>query len=284
MPVHDPAAVPGGGPHAGNDTMSSMASREGDEPGRDLPLEGRVALVTGATRGLGLEIVTAVARAGADVVVASRRQEACDDVAEVLRRSTGRRAVGRSCHVGHWDELGCLVEAVYGEFGRLDVLVNNAGMSPRYPSLSTISEDLYDKVFAVNLKGPFRLGALAGERMRDAGGGVILNVSSVAAVRPSPESLPYAAAKAGLNAVTLGLAAAYGPTVRVNAIMAGPFRTDISAAWDEAFLDRVRTYPLERIGEPREIVGAALFLMTEASAFVTGTVLPVDGGMTATPV
>jgi NAD(P)-dependent dehydrogenase (short-subunit alcohol dehydrogenase family) len=241
-------------------------------------------LVTGATRGLGKEISLALARAGADLVVTSRKQHACDDLAGEVRALTGRTVLARACHVGHWGEIDGLVEAAYGELGQVDVLVNNAGMSPIYPKLSAVSEDLFDKVVAVNLKGPFRLSVLVGERMHAAGNGVIVNISSVAAVRPSPESLPYAAAKAGLNALTRGLAAAYGPAVRVNAIMAGPFRTDVAAAWDEAYLARVQQYPLERIGTPTEIVGAVLFLVTDASTFVTGAVLPVDGGMSATPV
>jgi NAD(P)-dependent dehydrogenase (short-subunit alcohol dehydrogenase family) len=263
-----------------------------DSTGRDiasvvgetaLPLLGKVALVTGATRGLGREMVLALAQAGADVVVVSRKQQACDELAHEVRRVTGRRALARACHVGHWVELDELVDDVYSDLGRLDVLVNNAGMSPLYPSLSAVTEDLFDKVLAVNLKGPFRLSALVGERMGD-GGGVILNISSVAAVRPSPESLPYAAAKAGLNALTRGLAAALGPAVRVNAIMAGPFRTDVAATWTEAFEARVQGYPLGRIGAPSEIMGAAIFLVTDASSFVTGAVMPVDGGMSATPV
>jgi len=249
-----------------------------------LPLLGRIALVTGGTRGLGREMVLTLARAGADVVVVSRKEQACDAMAHEVCRLTGRKAVARACHVGHWNELDGLMDSVYNEFGRLDILVNNAGMSPLYTSLSAVSEDLFDKVLAVNLKGPFRLSALAGERMCNAGGGVILNISSVAAIRPSPESLPYAAAKAGLNALTSGLAAAFGPAVRVNAIMAGPFRTTVAAGWDAAFEARVHGYPLRRIGLPEEIIGAALFLVTDASSFVTGAVIPVDGGMSATPV
>lgn len=263
---------------------AGSGSKAGATAPDDRPLEGKVALVTGATRGLGRQIVLALAAAGADVVVASRKQDACDETAAEVHRSTGARAVAHACHVGRWDELSGLVDAAYDQLGRLDVLVNNAGMSPLYPSLSAVTEALFDKVVAVNLKGPFRLGALAGERMREAGGGAILNISSVAAVRPSPESLPYAVAKAGLNALTVGLAAALGPTVRVNAIMAGPFRTDVSEVWDDEFVARVQRYPLGRIGAPEEIVGAALFFATAASAFVTGAVLPVDGGMAATPV
>ncbi|MET1002076.1 MAG: glucose 1-dehydrogenase [Acidimicrobiia bacterium] len=243
-------------------------------------LEGRVALVTGGTRGLGREMVTAFARAGADVVIASRKQHACDEVARAVRAATGRRAFAHACHMGSWSDVESLVDAAYSEFGAVDVLVNNAGIAPVYPSLVEVSEELFDKVIAVNLKGPFRLAALIGARMAAGNGGSIINISSVAAIRPAPDDLPYAAAKAGLDALTAGFAQAYGPKVRVNTIMAGPFLTDISDAWDlDAFSDRAKTYALGRGGAPDEIVGAALYLAGDASSFVTGSVLRVDGGM-----
>ena len=246
-------------------------------------LSDRVAIVTGGSRGLGREIALAYARHGATVVVASRKQEACDATAEEITRATGQRALAVSCHVGHWDECDGLVERVYGELGRVDVLVNNAGSSPLYPSLVEVSEELFDKVLAVNLKGAFRLSTLIGTRMAQEGGGAIINVSSVAAVAPTPGELPYATAKAGLNALTAGLARAFGPSVRVNTIMPGPFLTDISRAWDmPAFEQRAReSIPLGRGGQPHEVVGAALYLATDASSYTTGSVLTIDGGLTA---
>jgi NAD(P)-dependent dehydrogenase (short-subunit alcohol dehydrogenase family) len=241
-------------------------------------LSGRVAVVTGGSRGLGLAMTRAFAQAGAHVVVVSRKAQACDEVAAALR-AEGARAVACACHVGHWEELDALVEEVYGEFGRVDVLVNNAGVSPLYDKLSDVSEELFDKVIAVNLKGPFRLAALIGERMVTAGGGSIINVSSTGAVRPTSDIVPYAAAKAGVNAMTVGLAHAFGPRVRVNAIMPGPFLTTISKAWDmDLFAERARTFPARRAGEADEIVGAALYLASDASSFTTGTILTVDGG------
>jgi NAD(P)-dependent dehydrogenase (short-subunit alcohol dehydrogenase family) len=242
-------------------------------------LEGKVALVTGGSRGLGREMVLAFARAGADVVIVSRKQGACDAVAVEVRRVTGKRAFGQAFHVGRWKDVEALVGAAYREFDRIHILVNNAGMSPLYPSLVDVSEELFDKVIAVNLKGPFRLTALIGARMAEGEGGSIINVSSVAAIRPTPDDLPYAAAKAGLDAFTAGFAQAYGPRVRVNTIMAGPFITDISKAWDlDAFHRQARTYPLGRGGEPDEIVGAALYFASDASRFTTGSILRVDGG------
>ncbi|MGZ8650025.1 MAG: SDR family NAD(P)-dependent oxidoreductase [Solirubrobacteraceae bacterium] len=241
-------------------------------------LAGRVALVTGGTRGLGLAIARAFASAGADVMVASRKADACLQVAAELRAS-GARAIGHACHVGRWDDVERLVEAAYHEFGRVDVLVNNAGVSPRYVTLGEVTEELFDKVIAVNLKGPFRLCALVGERMAADDGGSIINVSSTGAVRPTGDIVPYAAAKAGLNALTVGVAHALGPKVRVNAIMPGPFLTTISQAWDmDALAERTRTFPLRRAGLADEIAGAALYLAGDGSSYTTGSVLTVDGG------
>jgi NAD(P)-dependent dehydrogenase (short-subunit alcohol dehydrogenase family) len=241
-------------------------------------LSGRVALVTGATRGLGLAIAEGYASAGAEVIVVSRKAGACERVAgELVAR--GGRAVGMACHVAHWNELDALVEYAFEEIGRVDVLVNNAGISPLYDGLTDVTEEYWDKVIGVNLKGPFRLGALVGERMQRRGGGSIINVSSTGAVRPTRDIIPYAAAKAGVNAMTIGLADALGPEVRVNAIVPGPFLTSIARNWDmELLASRTDTFPLRRAGEAREIVGAALYLASDASSFTTGTLLTVDGG------
>jgi NAD(P)-dependent dehydrogenase (short-subunit alcohol dehydrogenase family) len=246
-------------------------------------LTGKVALITGGSRGLGREIAAAFAQRGATVVIASRKQGACTAAAAEIAQATGAKTIGIACHVGHWEECDALVERVQSEFGRIDVLVNNAGSSPLYPSLEEVSEELFDKVIATNLKGAFRLSALVGSRMAAQGGGVIINVSSIAAVAPTPTELPYALAKAGLNALTAGMARAYGPKVRVNAIMPGPFLTDISRAWDmEAFEERAQSgIPLQRAGRPEELVGAALYLASDASSYTSGAVLTVDGGTTA---
>ncbi|MCW2498451.1 MAG: short-chain dehydrogenase/reductase [Frankiales bacterium] len=247
----------------------------------DLPLAGKTALVTGGSRGLGRETVLGLARAGADVVIASRKLDACEQVAREVREATGRRALPVACHVGRWDDVEQLVETSYAEFGAVDVLVNNAGIAPLYPSLSELSEDLYDKVFAVNLKGPFRLSVLVGERMAAGNGGSIVNISSIAAARPTANDLPYAAAKAGLNSMTLGFAGVLGPNVRVNGIMVGPFLTDISASWDLEGLTAwaKERYAVGRLGDPAEIVGTVLYFASSASSFTTGTVLTVDGGV-----
>lgn len=244
-----------------------------------LTLEGRVALVTGGTRGLGWEIAQAYAAAGAAIVVASRDAGACDSAAARLR-DAGADAIGIACHVGRWDDVDRLATAAEAWKGGVDVLVNNAGMAPAYDRLSDIGEALWDKVIAVNLKGPFRLCAVIGEAMQARGRGSIINVSSTGAVRPTADIVPYAAAKAGLNAMTAALAGALGPRVRVNGLMPGPFLTDISEHWDPDRFGRLaRTMPLRRGGRPSEIAGAALYLASDAASFTTGAIVPVDGGV-----
>jgi NAD(P)-dependent dehydrogenase (short-subunit alcohol dehydrogenase family) len=254
-------------------------SDEQSYPQRLFDLTDRVVLVTGGSRGLGREMATAAAHCGADVVIASRKYDSCVSTAAEIEAHTGRTALPYAVHVGRWAELDGLVDAVYERFGRLDVLINNAGMSPTYDALTDVTEKLFDTVINLNLKGPFRLSALVGERMVADGRGVIINVSTHGSLRPHPSYLPYAAAKAGLNAMTEGLAIAYGPTVRVNTLMPGPFLTDISKAWDFGDVNPFASQPLQRAGEPAEIIGAALFLMSDASSFTTGSILRADGGL-----
>jgi NAD(P)-dependent dehydrogenase (short-subunit alcohol dehydrogenase family) len=243
-------------------------------------LSGRVVLVTGGSRGLGREIAFGAARCGADVVIASRKYESCVHTAQEIAAATGRATMPYAVHVGRWDELPGLVDAVYERFGAMHALVNNAGMSPVYDSLGAVTEKLFDAVLNVNLKGPFRLSVLAGERMAAAGGGSIVNVSSTGSIRPEPSLLPYAAAKAGLNALTEGLALALGPRVRVNTLMAGPFYTDISKHWDlEAVAQSARRHALQRVGQPAEVAGAALYLISDASSYTSAATLRVDGGI-----
>jgi len=265
--------------------MSDASVRQPFDLGKAFDLSDRVAVITGGSRGLGREMALAFASCGARVVVASRKAEACEALAKLIREQTGREAIGIGCHVGNWQDCDALVDAVYDAFGRMDVLVNNAGMSPLYPSLAEVSEDLWDKVLGVNLKGPFRLSALAATRMAQAEGGSIINVSSIAAVAPGANELPYAAAKAGLHTLTVGMARAFGPKVRVNCIMPGAFMTDISKAWDLDVFNKAaeRNIPLGRGGEPGEIVGTALYLASGASSYTTGAVIKVDGGAAFTP-
>lgn len=244
-------------------------------------LTDRVVLITGGSRGLGREMAFAAAHCGADVVIASRNVDNCVTTAKEIEAETGHSAMPYQVHVGRWDQLDGLVEASYERFGKVDVLINNAGMSPLYDKLTDVTEKLFDAVLNLNLKGPFRLSALVGERMVAAGRGSIINVSTAGSLRPAPDIVPYASAKAGLNAMTEALAKAFGPDVRVNTLMAGPFLTDVSKAWN---LEGAKGKPfghlaLQRAGDPREIVGAALFLASDASSFTTGSILRTDGGI-----
>jgi len=238
--------------------------------------EDKVVLITGGSRGLGLAMAQAFAARGAHLIIASRKLENCERAAEELRER-GRRALAVACHVGRWSEIDALVDRSYAEFGRVDVLINNAGMSPVAPSSVAVSEELVDKVYALNFKGPFRLSALVGSRMAAGSGGSIINISSYGSLRPQPEYAPYAGAKAALNALTLAHAIEYAPKVRVNAILPGSFRTDIARHWPadkESKTDAV----LRRFGKPEEIVTTALYLASDASAFTTGALIRVDGG------
>jgi NAD(P)-dependent dehydrogenase (short-subunit alcohol dehydrogenase family) len=244
-------------------------------------LSGKIAVVTGGSRGLGREMVLALAEHGADVVIASRKLEACEELAAEVGERFGRRTLAVACNVSDWEQCDALTEAAHAEFGRVDILINNAGLSPLYPSADAVTEALWDKVIGVNLKGPFRLTATIGTRMAAGDGGAVINISSIAAIRPTPDVLPYAAAKAGLNALTEGYAKALAPKVRVNCIMCGMFRTDISKAWgDAAAVDAMarERITLQRVGEPGEVIGAALYLASPASSYCTGSVLRLDGG------
>lgn len=243
-------------------------------------LTGKTVVVTGGSRGLGRAMVHGFAAQGASVVIASRKFEGCKELAGQIEDRYAVRALPVACNVSNWDECTALIDETLGEFGSIDVLVNNAGLSPLYPGLDQVSEALFDKVIAVNLRAPFRLAALAGKHMMQQGGGAIINIGSIEAIRPGPDALPYAAAKAGLHTLTEGFAQALGPTVRVNTIQCGPFLTDISTNWTPGVRARLEgSLALARCGQPEEVVAAALFFATDASSFCTGAVLRVDGGM-----
>jgi NAD(P)-dependent dehydrogenase (short-subunit alcohol dehydrogenase family) len=245
-----------------------------------LDLSGKVALVTGGSRGIGRAVAQALAGAGADVVIASRKFDICETAAREITEATGRRAVPVACHVGKWEECDHLVERVYDEFGRCDVLVNNAGMSPAYDGLSSVSEDLYDKVHATNTRGPFRLSVLTGERMAGGDGGSIINVSSIGSRRPNTIDLPYGMAKAALNAMTIGLAGAWAPKVRVNVVLPAATETDMNSGWPAETKARVAaSNPMQRLGRPEDVASACVFLASDAASYVNGAQLAVDGGL-----
>lgn len=243
-------------------------------------LTGKVAVVTGGSRGIGRAVAEGFAAAGADVVIASRKFDGCEKAAKEIAEATGRRALPVGCHVGNWEDCDRLADAVYDEFGRCDVLVNNAGMSPLYDGLPSVTEELYDKVHAVNARGPFRLAAVIGARMAEADGGSIINVTTAGSLRPDATDLPYAMAKAGLNALTLGLAGAWSPKVRANLVLPGAFDTDITKAWAPgAKAQAGEINPMKRIGRPEDMVGVCVFLASDAAAYVNGAQVLVDGGL-----
>ncbi len=243
---------------------------------------GKVVMITGGSRGLGRAMSLEFARRGAKVVIASRKLEECEKVAAEIA-GAGGEAFPVACHVGQWDNLDAVVEQVIAHFGRIDVLVNNAGMSPVAPSLLDTSEALFDKIIDVNLKGPTRLTALVATRMGETGGGSIINISSLASIKPSPITTVYSAAKAGLNALTAASAQEYAPVgVRVNCIICGTFDTDAAAgmlANEDIVQHIVEPVALKRVGRPDEVVGAVLYLASDASSYTTGSCMTVDGGV-----
>lgn len=243
-------------------------------------LDGRVALVTGGSRGLGREIALGLAEAGATIAVASRKLESCDRlVAEIEAR--GGEASSHAFDAASWQDCDRLFGSVTNRWGGADILVNNAGKSPISPSSRETSEEAFNQILAVNLRSAFRLCALFGSQMVERGAGSIINISSTGSCKPEPYFAPYAAAKAGLNTLTQSFAKEYGPLVRVNTIMPGPFHTDGTKAWSRSdnFAEHARKFqPLGRGGEPDEIVGAVIYLVSELSSYVTGACLAVDGG------
>jgi NAD(P)-dependent dehydrogenase (short-subunit alcohol dehydrogenase family) len=242
-------------------------------------LTGKVAVVTGGSKGLGRAMALGFAERGADVVIASRKLGPCEEVADEVR-ARGRRALAVACHVGDWAQCEALVDATVAEFGRIDVLVNNAGIAPVPPNLLGVTEDLFDKTIAVNLKGPLRLTALAAEHMVP--GSAVVNISSKASTHPSSFTVVYAAAKAGLNALTKASADEFASRgIRVNAIVCGMFHTDsfhASVPTPEAQDAVASRVGLGRIGDADEIVGTALYLATDASSYLTGQCITLDGG------
>ncbi len=248
-------------------------------------LSGKVALVTGGSRGLGRAMVLGLAQAGADVVIASRKLDACEEVAREAE-ALGVRALPISCHTGDPASIDALIAAVWDRFGRLDVLVNNAGINPSTSPLSDLSHDLFRKVLDVNLLGPWYLASRAAPKMRDNGGGSIINVISVGGIKPSPTQGTYAASKAALSALTRVMAAEWAPWgIRVNDLAPGSHRStmfDNAAAHFPGFEDGAKEQTfLKRIAETEEIVGSVIYLASDMSSFATGTTLVSDGGYVA---
>lgn len=248
----------------------------------DFSLKDKVALITGGSRGIGKAIAVGMAKAGADVALASRKLPDLEQVAQEIR-ALGRRALAVAAHVGRLEEISNLVTRVKEEFGRIDILVNNAATNPTMDSALEIQERAWDAIMNLNLKGLFFLSQAVARLMKEQGGGTIIHVSSVAGI--TPDILPvYSISKAGVIMATKVMAREWGKyNIRVNAIAPGLVKTRFSEAlWSnpDILQGALAASPLRRIADPDDMVGAAIFLASNASRHITGHVLVVDGGAT----
>jgi NAD(P)-dependent dehydrogenase (short-subunit alcohol dehydrogenase family) len=245
-------------------------------------LSGKVALVTGSTRGIGKAIAEELARAGARVAISSRKREACDAVRGELERS-GHEVLAQPCNVSRKEELQGLVDATRAKWGSIDIVVANAATNPYYGPLTGISDEAFDKIIANNLKSVLWLAAMTLPGMAAQGGGSFTLVGSIGGLLANNVIGAYGISKAAGHHLVRNLAAEWGPkNVRVNAIAPGLIKTDFARAlWeDEARrAERLAATPLRRLGEPRDIAGIAVFIASDAAAFVTGQVIVADGGV-----
>lgn len=247
-------------------------------------LSGKTAIVTGATRGLGNAMAHGLAQAGADLVITGRTQEPCEHAAAAIAEATGRHVLPLACHMGDWARIDALVEDAYERFGRIDVLVNNAGINPSFTPVSEITEPLFDKLLAVNLKGPVHLAGRLAPRMAAAGGGSIINIITIGAYNGGPGVGVYSASKAALLNMTRVMAWEWAQMkVRVNAVAPGPFLTDMMKGAESVttgFIQAAASATLQnRVADPAEIVGMIVYLASDASSFVTGADFKIAGGM-----
>ena len=244
-------------------------------------LEGKVAIVTGASKGIGAAIAVAFARAGARTVISSRKQEALEEVVATIH-ADGGEALAVAAHMGEPEQVQALVDRTIAEWGRVDIAVNNAATNPHFGPLLTADEGQIDKIIDVNLKGYLRLCKAVEPSMRANGGGKIINIASIAGLSPSMNMGAYSISKAGVLMLTQVLATELGEAnIQVNALAPGLIKTKFSRAlWEnEKLVKRVQARnPLGRLGEVDDIVGAALFLATPASDYITGEVIVIDGG------
>jgi NAD(P)-dependent dehydrogenase (short-subunit alcohol dehydrogenase family) len=247
-------------------------------------LTGKVAIVTGSTKGIGRAMAEGLAQAGATVVVSSRKQDLCDDVAKQISITTGSKAVGIACHVGDWEHIPHFVDEVMTLLGRIDVLINNAGINPTRTTIENMPLDLWRKVFNVNLEGPLRTSQLVAPIMRDQGGGSIINIASMAGYSGGAPISSYGASKAALINLTKSMSQEWALwNVRVNSLAPGPFMSEMvegATRVRPGFKDLIAEGTLQkRIAEPWEIVGPVVYLASDASTFVTGDDISVSGGM-----
>ena len=248
-------------------------------------LTGKVVMVTGSTKGIGRAMAEGCARAGATVVVSSRKQELCDQVTEEIAAATDAEVLGLACHVGEWDSIPAFVDAVHARFGRIDGLVNSAGINPARVGPADMTLDYWRKVFSVNVEGPLRLSQCVFPIMRDQGGGSIVHIGTMGAYSGGASICAYGASKAGLKNLTRAMAMEWADWgIRVNILSPGPFMSEMlagAAARSEIdYLGLVSDGTLlKRVADPAEIVGPVLYLASDASSFVTADDISVSGGM-----
>jgi NAD(P)-dependent dehydrogenase (short-subunit alcohol dehydrogenase family) len=247
-------------------------------------LTGKVAIVTGSTKGIGRAMAVGLAAAGASVVVSSRKQDLCDAVAADIAAETGATTFPLACHVGDWDGVASFVDAVRERFGRIDVLVNNAGINPARIGVSDMTLEYWRKLFNVNLEGPLRMSQCVAEVMKAHGGGSIVNIATMAAYSGGAAVCAYGSSKAALVNLTKSMAMEWAPhKIRVNVLSPGPFMTEMmegGARTSPGFYDLVAGGTFQkRIADIHEIVGPVLYLASDASSYVTGDDISVSGGM-----
>ena len=247
----------------------------------DLALNGKVALITGASRGIGLAIAQAYAAAGAKVVLSSRSQDGLDQAAALIR-GAGGEVLPVAAHSGDETAVSSLVERVTAEWGGIDILVNNAATNPHFGPVLTAEESHWDKILDVNVKGYFRLVKACAPGMKARGGGKVINISSVAGLEPQPMMGVYSVSKAAVIMLTKVLAAELAAdNIQVNAIAPGFVKTKFSSVlWQTETINEaiLRTIPQGRMAEPEEIAALALYLAAPASSFATGSIFVLDGG------
>ena len=248
---------------------------------KQLNLEGKVAIVTGSSKGIGKSIALGLAQKGAQVVISSRKQEACDEVVKEFSEE-GLKAIGITCHVGEEDQRKNLVDETVNLFGRIDILVNNAAINPVFGPIENVDPVIFDKIMDVNVKAPWALSNLVLPVMQQINSGSIINIASVEALTPGLGLGLYSTSKAAILMLTKNQAKEWGPYgIRVNAICPGLIQTKFSAAlWtNEKLLSKVeKTIPSRRMGQPEEMMGMACLLASDAGSYMTGGVYTADGG------
>jgi NAD(P)-dependent dehydrogenase (short-subunit alcohol dehydrogenase family) len=250
----------------------------------ELNFQGKTALITGASRGIGEAIARALAANGAEVILTSRKLEDLKHVADDIIKAGGK-ATALACHIGEMAQINQLFVEIKKKFDRLDILINNAGTNPFFGDVLSVDERAWDKTFDVNLKGLFFVSQHAAKMMKEKGGGAIVNVASVNAVRPAPFQSIYSITKAGIVALTKSFAKELAPfNIRINALLPGLTDTKFASALTqspEIMKVVLPTIPMGRIARPEEMAGAVLYLVSDAASYTTGACINVDGGMLA---